>query len=130
MRKFNKENRMLSNKDKFYIELIRFGVNNIESGVTIDEAKDYLSNKGYQLQKMADFFDKIFNQLFQQHLNNSTQDNNQSKSNTVKYTIRMEAYFNLIQYKANKNTTYAFYAAIFSVIIATATLIITIITSK
>lgn len=79
---------------------------------------------------MADSFDKIFNQLFLQQLNNSTQDKNQSKRNTVKYTIRMEAYFNIIQYKANNNSTYAFYAALFSVSISTATLIITIITSK
>lgn len=47
---------------------------------------------------------------------------NKSKCKTLKFTIRIEAYFSYIQYKANRQTAYAFYATILSVIIATALL--------
>lgn len=110
---------MFSKQDKFYIELIKFGVDNIDSGVTIDEAKEHLENKGYKLQEMSHFFLETFNQSFQKQLYDLTQVMNKSKCKTLKFTIRMKAYFSYIQYKANRQTAYAFYASILSVIIAT-----------
>ncbi|WP_131784027.1 hypothetical protein [Legionella gresilensis] len=99
---------MLKQNDNFYIALVQFGVDRFENGVTLDETKQYLSKKGYSHQSSSRFFNEIFHELFTPHLHSAVYMQNLPEQLENKFFIRPEAYFNLIQYKANRSTRNAF----------------------
>ena len=109
---------MLSKNDSFYIVLVQFGVDTFENGATLDEIKQYLSQKGYSHQSSSRFFNEIFIELFTQDLHDQVFAQNLPKQLENKFYIRPEAYFNLIQYKANRSTRTALYVASISLIIS------------
>jgi hypothetical protein len=106
-----------SKTDKFYIEMIQYGVRNIDGGVTENEVKKYMGSKGYKLQNNAHFFNVLFSKLFEPQLHGKTQENNKTRTDTEKFSIKSEAFFDLIQYKTNKKTKYAFYIASITLIL-------------
>lgn len=109
---------MFKKNDNFYIALVQFGVDTFENGVTLDEAKQYLSKKGYSHQSSSRFFNEIFHELFTSDLHDAVYAQNLPKQLENKFYIRPEAYFNLIQYKANRSTRIALYVASISLIIS------------
>ncbi|HBD9260115.1 TPA: hypothetical protein ACMWW0_001967 [Legionella pneumophila] len=109
---------MFKKNDNFYIALVQFGVDTFENGTTLDETKDYLSKKGYSHQSSSHFFNEIFHKLFAPHLHEAVFNQNLPEKLKNKFFIKPEAYFNLIQYKANRSTRNAFYVASISLIIS------------